>query len=102
MNSRAKSGSAVEQHFLKSEERQQKVQFARELMQRAASERSVDRDAVAPTPGFLESVRAFWRSQSLSLRVGYRDGGDSDCCRTGCPDSPSFLPALQDLMHLSH
>ena len=59
----------VEHHFLGSAERQQKVRFARELMERAASERSVDRVAVAPTPGFLESVRAFWRSQSPSLRV---------------------------------
>ena len=59
----------VEQHFLRSSERQQKVQFARELLERAENERSVDRVAVAPAPGFLESVRAFLRSPSLSHRV---------------------------------
>ena len=59
----------VEQHFLKSPERQQKVQFARELIQRAASERGVRRVAGAPKPGLLESVRAFWRSQPVSLRT---------------------------------
>ncbi|HEU5460554.1 MAG TPA: hypothetical protein VFU83_08660, partial [Pyrinomonadaceae bacterium] len=61
----------VEQHFLKSPERQQKVHFARELMQHAATERGVNRVAVADAPkaGFIESVRAFWRSPSLALRV---------------------------------
>ena len=59
----------VEQHFLKSAERRQKVQFARELMQHAAAERDVRRVAVTPKPGFLESVRAFWRTQSISLRT---------------------------------
>lgn len=59
----------VEQHFLKSAERRQKVQFARELIERAATERSVRRVAATPAPGFLESVRAFWRSQSVSLRT---------------------------------
>ena len=40
-------------------------------MQCAASERRIDRDPVAAvsTPGFMESVRAFWTSPSLSLRV---------------------------------
>ncbi|HJU91779.1 MAG TPA: hypothetical protein VJ656_02500 [Pyrinomonadaceae bacterium] len=63
----------VEEHFLKSEERQQKVEFARELMQRAATARTVNRVAVVPaptpTPRFMESVRAFLRSPSLSLRI---------------------------------
>lgn len=61
----------VEQHFLRSPERQQKVEFARELMERAATERGVNRVAVpaAPTPGFMESVRAFLRSPSLAMRV---------------------------------
>ena len=40
-------------------------------MQRAASERGSNRVAPAPepTPGFFESIRAFWRSQSVSLRA---------------------------------
>ena len=61
----------VEQHFLASAERQQKVHFARELMQRAATERGVNRIAPAtvPAPGFFDSVRAFWRSQSVWLRT---------------------------------
>jgi hypothetical protein len=61
----------VEQHFLVSPERQLKVHFARELMERAATERGVKRVAVpvAATPGFMESARAFLRSQSLALRV---------------------------------
>ena len=61
----------VEQYFLKSAQRQQKVRFARELMQRAATERGVNRVATQPAPhGFWESVRAFWRTQSVSIRIG--------------------------------
>ena len=60
----------VEQHFLASAERRQKVHFARELMERAATERGVKRVAPpVPAVGFFESVRAFWRSQSVSLRT---------------------------------
>ena len=62
----------VEEHFLKSAERQRKVDISRELMERAA-ERGANRVAVAveptPTPGFMESVRAFWSSPSIALRV---------------------------------
>lgn len=66
-----KERERVEQYFLKSAERQQKVHFARELMQRAATERGrVARDpAPAPAPGFLESILAFWRNQSISMRT---------------------------------
>jgi hypothetical protein len=61
----------VEQHYLKAPERQRKVEFARELMERATTERGAKRVAVpvAPTPGFMESVRAFLRGPSLSIRV---------------------------------
>ena len=59
----------VEQYFLTSPERRQKVHFARELMQRAVTERGERRVAPAPAPGFLESVRAFWRGQSVSMRT---------------------------------
>ncbi len=59
----------VEQHFLKSAERQQKVDFARELLQRAASERGDRRAVVEAEPGFIERVLAFWRNQSFALRT---------------------------------
>ena len=64
-----KERERVEQYFLTSAERQQKVHFARELMEQAATQRGVRRVAPAPAPGFLESVRAFWRSQPVSLRT---------------------------------
>ena len=63
-----KERERVEQYFLTSAERQQKVHFARELMQRATTERGVPSVATTPRPGFLESVRAFWRTQSFALR----------------------------------
>ena len=63
-----KERERVEQYFLASAERQQKVQFARDLMQRAATQRGVRQVAVTPKPGFVESVRAFWRTQSVALR----------------------------------
>lgn len=57
----------VEQYFLRSAERQQKVHFARELLQRAATERGGRR--VSAKPGFVESLLAFWRTQSFALRT---------------------------------
>jgi len=57
----------VEQYFLTSRERQQKVQFADELMQRAAAERSVQNPA--PEPGFFERLRAFWTNQPVFFRT---------------------------------
>ena len=63
-----KEREGVEQHFLQSTERQQKVLFARELIQRAASERGARRVA-DPKPRFWESVSAFWGRQSLSPRT---------------------------------
>ena len=70
----------VEQHFLKSPERRLKVQFSRELLERAATERGNGRRAVVATepatrsvvanePGFFERVSAFWRNQSFAFRV---------------------------------
>jgi len=57
----------VEQYFLTSRERQQKVQFADELMERAAAERSVQNPA--PAPGFFERLRAFWTNQPVFFRT---------------------------------
>ena len=61
----------VEQHFLSSAERQQKVQFARELMQRAKNERSTSRDAVEVVayPNFMQSVLEYWRWPSFSIQT---------------------------------
>ena len=82
----------VEQHFLRSAERQQKVQFARELMERAASERSVDRVAVVRANAGFPGKRARVLEKSVAFTSrGYRDGGDSDLCGTGFPDSSSLL-----------
>ena len=61
----------VEQYFLTSRERQQKVQFADELMQRAAAERGVQDRVVVPAraPGFFERLRAFWTNQPVFFRT---------------------------------
>lgn len=59
----------VEQYFLRSAERQQKVHFARELIERAATERSGGRDAVISEPGFIERLLAFWRNQTFAFRT---------------------------------
>ena len=59
----------VEQYFLTSSERQQKVQFAEELMERAAAERGSRRVAVAAEPGILARLLAFWTKQSFSFRT---------------------------------
>jgi len=59
----------VEEHFLKSGERQQKVEFARELLERAATERGRERTVVVDEPGFWERVRAFWKMQSSFMRT---------------------------------
>jgi hypothetical protein len=66
----AEERERVEEHFLKSAERQQKVEFARELLERAATERGQKRVVVTEEPGFWERVRAFWNTQSLSMRTG--------------------------------
>lgn len=58
-----------EQYFLRSTERQNKVRFATELLERAAAERGRPDPSPAPVPtGFLERARAFWASQSFVAR----------------------------------
>ena len=60
----------VEQYFLRSAERQQKVHFARELLQRAATEQAgADVSVETKTPGFFERVGAFFRGQSIAFRT---------------------------------
>lgn len=59
----------VEEHFLKSPERQQKMEFARELLERAETERGRARAVMVAEPGFWERVRAFWTAQSMSMRT---------------------------------
>lgn len=61
--------AAVEQYFLSAPERRQKVQFARELLQRAELEHADEHASVATSPSLLERVHAFWTSQSISLRT---------------------------------
>lgn len=60
----------VEQYFLRSAERQNKVRFACELLRQAELERGgeVENVPVAPVPGLWERARLFWNAQSLSLR----------------------------------
>jgi len=63
----------VETYFLRAAERQHKVQFARELLQHAATQHASDAgegDAVEKTtPGFFERLRGFFRSQPIALRT---------------------------------
>lgn len=63
----------AEKHFLNSPERQQKLEFATELLSHADSERgelsqmASVRPIVAPTtPSLLDQIRAFWRRPSYS------------------------------------
>ncbi len=60
----------VEQYFLRSAERQKKVNFASELLRQAAVERgsSVVNVPVPPEPGWWERASLFWNRQALSLR----------------------------------
>jgi hypothetical protein len=60
----------VEQYFLRSPERQKKVNFASELLRQAAVERgsSVVNVPVPPEPGWWERASLFWNRQALSLR----------------------------------
>jgi hypothetical protein len=59
----------VEEHFLRSGERQQKAEFARELLGRAATDRGRARAVMADEPGFWDRVRAFWKMQSSFMRT---------------------------------
>ena len=56
----------VQQYFLRSTERQNKMRFASELLERAAVERGSAR--VQAQPGVLERFRAFWGNQTLITR----------------------------------
>jgi len=60
----------VEQYFLRSAERQDKVRFARELLHQAEVERGSKavNVPVAPEPGWWERASQFWNRQALSLR----------------------------------
>ena len=68
-----KERERVEKYFLKSAERQNKVKFAEELLQRAAVERGGLTANVAvqpsPQPGIFERARLFWANQPFSFRV---------------------------------
>ena len=54
----------VEQYFLSNTERQNKLEFAAELLRRAESERG--KKVTEPRPGFFEQISAFWRRQSFA------------------------------------
>jgi len=58
----------VQQYFLRSAERQNKVRFACELLRRAAVERGTVNVPVPPEPGWWERASLFWNRQALSLR----------------------------------
>ena len=58
----------VEQYFLKAPERQQKVQFSQELLERASGRGDNRRQAIHAEPGFIERFLAFWK-QSFALRT---------------------------------
>jgi len=66
----------VEQHFLISTERRNKVKFAAELLERAEVERgghnagSEVQPVAAHGRGIFERMRLFWESQSFALRMG--------------------------------
>ena len=65
-----KERERVEQYFLRSAERQQKVQFSQELLERAATGRNGHRrDVIHAEPGFIERFLAFWKGQSFALRT---------------------------------
>ena len=57
----------VQQYFLTSTERQNKLRFASELLERAAIERA-PANVVQAEPGMLERVRAFWGNMALLTR----------------------------------
>jgi hypothetical protein len=60
----------VQQYFLRSTERQNKMRFASELLERAAVERGTRANNPAPArdPGVLDRIRAFWGNQALVTR----------------------------------
>jgi hypothetical protein len=64
---RAGDRKRVQQYFLRSTERQNKLRFASELLERAAIERA-PASVVQAEPGMLERVRAFWGNMALLTR----------------------------------
>lgn len=58
----------VQQYFLKSTERQNKMRFASELLERAAAERGSASARVQVQPRLLERLWGFWGNQSLITR----------------------------------
>lgn len=64
----------VEEHFLKSPDRQNKVQFMSEFLRQIANERPQDSvneppAVVAPKPGLMDRLRVAWRNPSPALRT---------------------------------
>jgi hypothetical protein len=64
---RADDRKRVQQYFLRSTERQNKLRFASELLERAAIQRA-PAGVVQAEPGMLERVRAFWGNMALLTR----------------------------------
>jgi hypothetical protein len=58
----------VEQYFLRSAERQNKVRFACELLRQAAEGGEVENVPVPAEMGWWERARLFWNAQALSVR----------------------------------
>ena len=55
---------------MRAPERQQKVQFSQELLERAATGRSDSRrEAIPVEPGLIERFLAFWKKRSFALRT---------------------------------
>jgi hypothetical protein len=54
----------VEKYFLSTTERQNKLEFAAELLRRAESERG--KKVTEPRPSLFEQISAFWRGQSFA------------------------------------
>ena len=67
---RGEERKRVEQYFLRSADRQNKVRFARELFRQAAVERGsqVVNVPVPAEPGWWDRASQFWNRQALSLR----------------------------------
>lgn len=58
----------VQQYFLRSTERQNKMRFASGLLERAVAERGAAPIQVQVQPGMLDRLRAFWGSMTLITR----------------------------------
>lgn len=65
---RADDRKRVQQYFLRSTERQNKLRFASELLERAAAIERAPASVVQAETGTLERVRAFWGNMALLTR----------------------------------